>query len=99
MTSVWFIYCLDLQYVGSTTAKFRFRCNSFKENDKKTPRVEKHMQPDLSEYFAADNHNYFLNGCSIPLIDKTDGSDLTRREEYWRKVLKTAALLGSNTLK
>ena len=56
------------------------------------------MQPELFEHFAADNHNCFLTDCSITLIDKTDGSDPTRREEYWRKVLKTIAPYELNTL-
>ena len=55
------------------------------------------MQPELFENFAAD-HTCFLNDCSITLIDKTDGSDLTRREEYWRKVLRASAPYGLNTL-
>ena len=55
------------------------------------------MQPEVFEHFAADNHNCFLNGCSVRLIDKTDGTDPTRREEYWRKVLKTVAPFGLNT--
>ena len=52
------------------------------------------MQPKCFEHFAAKNHmNHicFLTDCSITLIDKTDCSDLTRREEYLRKVLKTVA--------
>ena len=56
------------------------------------------MQPELFEHFAADNHNCFLNDYSITLIDKTDSLDPTRREEYWRKVLKTVASYGLNTL-
>ena len=56
------------------------------------------MQPEHFEHFAADNHNCLLNDCSITLIDKTDGSDPTRREEYWRKNLKTVAPFGLNTL-
>ena len=87
-----------LQYVGSTTDKFRFRWNNYKENDRKALRGEEHMQPELFEHFAADNHGCFLTDCSITLIDKTDGSDPTRREEYWRKVLKTVAPYGLNTL-
>ena len=87
-----------LQYVGSTTDKFRFRWNNYKENDRKALRGEEHMQPELFEHFAADNHSCFLTDCSITLIDKTDGSDPTRREEYWRKVLKTVAPYGLNTL-
>ena len=88
-----------LQYVGSTTDKFRFRWNNYKENDRKALRGEEHMQPELSEHFAVGNHSCFLTDCSITLIDKTDGSDPTKREEYWRKVLKTVAPYGLNTLK
>ena len=36
------------------------------------------MHLELSEHFAADNHNCFLTDCSIKLTDKTDGSDPTR---------------------
>ena len=56
------------------------------------------MQPELFEHFAAGNHKCFLTDCSITLIDKSDGSDPTRRKEYWRKVLKTVAPYGLNTL-
>ena len=87
-----------LQYVGSTSDKFRFRWNNYKENDRKALRGEEHMEPELFQHFAADNYNCFLTDCSITLIDKTDGSDPMRREEYWRKVLKTVAPYGLNTL-
>ena len=56
------------------------------------------MQPELLEHFAIDNHNSFLNDCSITLIDKTDNSDATRREDYCRKALITVAPYGLNTL-
>ena len=59
-----------LQYVGSTTDKFHLHWNNYKENDRKVLRGEEHMQPELFEYFAADNHNCFLTDCSITLIDK-----------------------------
>ena len=39
-----------------------------------------------------------LEDCSINLIDKTDGSDPTRREEYWRIVLKTVTPYGFSTI-
>ena len=45
------------------------------------------------EHFAAEKPNSFLNDCSITLTDKKDSSDPTRREEYWRKVLKTFSSL------
>ena len=51
------------------------------------------MQLELFQHFAADNPNCFSTDCSITMIDKTDGSDPTRREKYWRKVLKTVAPL------
>ena len=87
-----------LQYVGSTTDKFRLRWSNYKENDRKAPKGEEHMQPERFEHFVADNHNCYLTDCSITLIDKTDGSDPMRREEYCGKVLKTVAPYGLNTL-
>ena len=47
------------------------------------------MQPLVLEQFSSNDHNGFLEDYSITLIDKTDGSDPTRSEEYWRRVLKT----------
>ena len=46
------------------------------------------MWQKLFKDSATDIHNFFYIYASIALIDKTDGSD-PRREEYWRKVLKT----------
>ena len=87
-----------LQYVGSTTDKFRLRWNNYKENNRKAKRGEEHMQPLVFEHFSSNDHNGFLEDCSITLIDKTDGSDPTRREEYWRRVLKTVTPYGLNTI-
>ena len=56
------------------------------------------MYPERFEHFAVDNHNFFLNNCCITLIDKKDSSDPTRRQDYCRKVLKTVAPYGLNTL-
>ena len=87
-----------LQYVGSTTDKFRLRWNNYKENNRKAKRGEEHMQPLVFEHFSSNDHNSFLEDCSITLIDKIDGSDPTRREEYWRRVLKTVTPYGLNTI-
>ena len=38
----------------------------------------------------------FFQDCSVTLIDETDGSDHTIREEYWHVVLKTLATYGLN---
>ena len=91
-------YLCGLQYVGSTTDKFRLRCSNCKENSQKAKRGDEHMQPLVFKHFSSNDHNGFLEDCSITLIDKTDGSDPTRREEYWRRVLKTVTLYGLNTI-
>ena len=64
----------------------------------KAQRVKEYMQPELFEHFHSEEHNRFLQDCSITLIDKTDDSDTTRREEYWRVVLKTVAPYGLNRI-
>ena len=56
------------------------------------------MQPELFEHFVVDNRNCFLTDCSITLNEKKDGSNPTRREVYWKKVLETVAPYGLNTL-
>ena len=76
-----------LQYVGSTTNKFRLSWSN-----QKIKRGEENMQPHVFEHFSSNDHN------GITLIDKTDGSDPTRREEYWRRVLKTVTPYGLNTI-
>ena len=55
------------------------------------------MQTDLFEHFVFHGHNGFLEGCTITLIDKIDGADPTKREEYGRIVLKTVSPYGLNT--
>ena len=56
------------------------------------------MQPLVFEHFSSNDHNGLLEDCSITLTDKTDESDSTRREEYWRTVLKTVTPYGLNTM-
>ena len=87
-----------LQYVGSTTDKFRLRWNNYKENNPKAKRGEEHMEPLVFEHFCSNDHNGFVEDCSITPIDKINGSDPTRREEYWRRVLKTATPYWLNTI-
>ena len=38
----------------------------------------------------------YMNDVSITIIDKTDPSDLLRREDYWRQTLKTMVPCGLN---
>ena len=57
------------------------------------------MQAHLFEYFASHGHNGFLENCTVTLIDKCDGADPNRREEYWRRVvLKTMSPYRLNTV-
>ena len=49
------------------------------------------MQEHLYRYFSSPGHRGFLNDVSVTLIDKTDGSDLKKREDYWMNTLKTMA--------
>ena len=83
----------SLQHVGSTTDPFRYRWNNYKDSNRKAERGVEHMQVDLSEHFASHGHNGVLEDCIITIIDKTNGTDPTRREEYWRRVLKTVSIL------
>ena len=55
------------------------------------------MQVDLFEHFASYWVDVFLENWTITLTDKTDGAYPTRREEYWRRVLKTVSPYVLNT--
>ena len=39
-------------------------------------------------------HNGILENVSITLIDKTDGKNPKKREDYWRRNLKTYSPFG-----
>ena len=56
------------------------------------------MQSLVLKHFSSNDHNGFLEDCSITLIDKKDGADPTRREEYWGKFLKTVTPYGLKTV-
>ena len=47
------------------------------------------MQEHLFSHFSMAGHDGDLSDVSITFIDKTDPTDLSRREEYWRQTLKT----------
>ena len=83
------------QYVGSTTDKFRYRWNNYKNRQRNAEREEDHMQEYLHDHFLSQDHDGLLNNVEITLIDKTDPSD-PEREEFWRTKLRTLAPLGLN---
>ena len=45
----------------------------------------------IRKHFQSPGRNGFLNDVSITFIDKTDFSDPLKREDYWRRTLKTMA--------
>ena len=71
------------QYTGQTTDNFRGRWNNHKYKKKSFTRREKCIQEHLYKYFGREGHTEFLDYVSIALIDKTDGSNPTKRENYW----------------
>ena len=54
------------------------------------------MQENLYKHFESEGHTEFLDNVSITLIDKTDGSNPSKRENYWMRTLKTFAPYGLN---
>ena len=58
----------SVQYVGSTTDKFRLRWNNYKENNRKVKRGEEHVEPLFFEHFSSTDHNDFLENCSRLLL-------------------------------
>ena len=49
------------------------------------------MQENLFRHFSSPDRNGFLNDVSITFIDNTDPSDPLKRDNYWRRTLKTMA--------
>ena len=88
--------CCGKQYVGETTDEFQVRWNNYKSNDRKNAWNEACTQKYLFEHFKSEGHSGFLGNVSITLIDKTDGKDPKRRENYWMRTLKTYAPFGLN---
>ena len=54
------------------------------------------MQKHLYEHFTLLGHFGFLHDVSATLIDKTDPSCSTKREDYWIDTVKTKAPMGLN---
>ena len=83
-------------YNIETTDDFRYRWSNYKSDSRKFDRKEPCMQEHLYRHFSSPGHRGFLNDVSVTLIDKTDGSDPKKWEDYWMKTLKTMAPYGLN---
>ena len=68
---------------------FRYRWNNYKSNSRKFDRKEFCLQEHLYRQFSSSHHKRFLNYVSVTLINKTDGSDPKKWEDYCMKTLKT----------
>ena len=75
---MYLLTCKDCQkqYTGETTNDFRYRWNNYKPKPRKFDRKKSCMQEHLYRHFSS--HMGFLTDVSITLIDKMDGSDLTK---------------------
>ena len=61
---------------------FRYRWNNYKDNNRKYSRNDSCMQEHLFKHFNSMGHNGFLSNVSITLIDKADGKNPKKREDY-----------------
>ena len=87
-------YKCKKQYTGQTTDNFRGRWNNCKSKSKSFKRGEKCMQEHLHKHFESEKYTEFLDDVSLTLIDKTGGSNPTKRENYWMRSFKEFAPYG-----
>ena len=68
------------QYSGQTTDQFGSRCIHYKSKSRSSDRGKQCMQEHLYKHFESEHHSGFREDVSVILIDKTDGSNPTKRE-------------------
>ena len=56
------------------------------------------MQEHLYKFFESEGHTEFLDDVLITLIDKTDGSNPTKRAKYKIQIFKTFAPYSLNVV-
>ena len=86
----------NLQYVGSTVVKFRFRWNNYRNCQRLAMSGSVPQQNYFHQHFLGEDHNGLQEDCEITIIDKTDPTDPTKREFFWIRMLKTLSPLGLN---
>ena len=88
-----------LQYVGSTTTKFRLRFNNHKARLKKHEKLsaaERERDDMLYRHFWTEGHSG-LRDLKVQLIDRVNGEDQLRdKEGQWAYRLKTVRPHGLN---
>ena len=74
----------NMQYVGSTTTKFRLRYNQYKSQINLYGEGRRDMkQKKFVEHFYSENHHGTYKDISVQLIDHCDPNDQERREDFW----------------
>ena len=84
------------QYKGKTTNRFRYRWNNYKLEARKAENGDMEDVKQMFLDFLQDDHKGFLEDVEVRLIDKTQGSDPTKREYYWMRTIKTLHPDGLN---
>ena len=84
------------QYTRKTVDKLRVPGNNYKESDRKLLGGKEIKQKSLYKHFLSDGHQSLEENVSICGIDKTDPSDLHKREYHWMRTLETIAPFGLN---
>ena len=70
------------QYTGKTVAKFRLRCNNYKQSDKKFLRGEEIKQKFLYQHFLKEGRSGFIEYNGVCLIDNTQSSDPCKKKYH-----------------
>ena len=79
------------QWTGQTSDHFCSGWNNLKSKRTSFDRGEQRMQEHLYKHFECESHLGFRDEIPVILINKTDGSNPTKRETYWMQTLKTIA--------
>ena len=82
-----------MQYVGSTVERFCFRWNNCKNCQREAAQGGTPPKSLFHQHFLSEGYNNLVNDCEITLIDKTDSSDLTRREFFRIRLSRQNSLL------
>ena len=81
--------------MGLTSERFRFQWNN-NSCQREAEKRKNCMQKYVHDLFLSVGRNSLINDVEIVFNNKTDPSDPTRREEFWRNKLKTLAPYGLN---
>ena len=93
-----YLFNFNKQSTGKTTDHFRRSRTNYKSEARKAKsgNMENIKQKFFQCHFVQSDHQGFLKELEVRLIDKTLGSEPTKREFYWMRTLKTLYLDNLN---